>query len=300
MLRQNKSVLVAWLISIALHAGFAVLAYHIDWTFAKKMPVPREVFIKVEPLPMLQSSLGENEVDPKIDDTFYSSTPNLTTDKVSLNIDFPFIDAASGEPSEKEGHYSSFFPSFTSADLSIAGSKNNKFPDYSGDVGFVGKNYNALLNKFALQQFQVRATCLGNDFGDKNKSVRGGFPGRGFTSNGDTNSVGQGNSPREVGSQLSREVGLPGPGYGRNFLPIYPEVARKLGYEGLVVILATVGTDGRCQKAEVKESSNYEILDQSALNAIKEWTFIPAKKNGKPIEGQIEIPVRFKLKKGMG
>jgi TonB family protein len=45
------------------------------------------------------------------------------------------------------------------------------------------------------------------------------------------------------------------------------------------------GTDGPVGQIAVKKSSGYEVVDQSALVAVKQWKFIPARK------GEVAIPV---------
>ncbi len=47
---------------------------------------------------------------------------------------------------------------------------------------------------------------------------------------------------------------------------------------------------------EVKKSSRYEALDQSALEAVKKWRFIPAQKGREPIPFWVNIPIKFELR----
>ena len=61
------------------------------------------------------------------------------------------------------------------------------------------------------------------------------------------------------------------------------------------MLKARVSGEGECLGVEVKHSSGYAVLDEAALEAVKRWQFQPATLNGTPLEGEIEIPIRFKL-----
>jgi protein TonB len=54
-------------------------------------------------------------------------------------------------------------------------------------------------------------------------------------------------------------------------------------------------SNGRVGDIFVKESSGYEVLDQNALETVKKWRFIPAKKGAIPIPCWVNIPITFQL-----
>jgi len=83
------------------------------------------------------------------------------------------------------------------------------------------------------------------------------------------------------------------PLYRENPPPGYPELARQQGYEGVVLVAAEILADGRVGKALVSKSSGYAILDQSAVKAVKQWKFEPAKKAGVPCKTWAELPIKF-------
>jgi len=83
------------------------------------------------------------------------------------------------------------------------------------------------------------------------------------------------------------------PRYRENPPPGYPEMARQRGYEGVVLVAAEILTDGRVGKAWVRQSSGYAILDQTAVAAVKDWKFVPAKKSGIPYKTWAELPIKF-------
>ncbi|MCK9274494.1 MAG: energy transducer TonB [Syntrophales bacterium] len=86
------------------------------------------------------------------------------------------------------------------------------------------------------------------------------------------------------------------PGYRDNPPPAYPQIARRRGYEGVVVLFVEVRSDGTVENVTIKESSGKTILDRAALEGVRTWTFYPALREGKPVSARIEVPVRFVLK----
>ncbi|OGP89224.1 MAG: hypothetical protein A2157_12105 [Deltaproteobacteria bacterium RBG_16_47_11] len=85
------------------------------------------------------------------------------------------------------------------------------------------------------------------------------------------------------------------PRYAENPKPVYPQEAREKGYEGEVVLRVEVLINGQVGHIEIKKSSGYELLDHSALTAVKQWRFIPAKKGDVAIPLWVNIPVKFQL-----
>lgn len=100
----------------------------------------------------------------------------------------------------------------------------------------------------------------------------------------------EGSSPGEM--YLSKAI----PRYGYNPPPHYPQLARLRGQEGLVLLTVEVLPDGRVGQVVVKQSSGYSLLDHSAIEAVKKWSFIPGKRMGIPITMWVDIPIRFALK----
>ena len=81
----------------------------------------------------------------------------------------------------------------------------------------------------------------------------------------------------------------------RNPEPRYPSEARRRGWQGTTLLLVRVGLDGSCRDARVVDSSGHPRLDESALDAVRRWTFSPALRDGHPVEAEIEVPVHFVL-----
>ncbi len=76
--------------------------------------------------------------------------------------------------------------------------------------------------------------------------------------------------------------------------PWYPAVLKLAGVEGDVSIRVVVNEKGDVDKATVENSTNHDF-DDAALQAVKQWQFTPALKDGKPIRAEITIPFKFKL-----
>lgn len=68
-----------------------------------------------------------------------------------------------------------------------------------------------------------------------------------------------------------------------------------MGEEGTVILRILVSAEGRAQQVEIKRSSGFDRLDQSALNAVRKWRFNPATREGKPVSAWYDQPINFKL-----
>lgn len=76
--------------------------------------------------------------------------------------------------------------------------------------------------------------------------------------------------------------------------PEYSEEARKAKYQGTCVLYLEVGPDGRPRNIKVARSLGLG-LDEKAIEAVKNWTFDPAMKDGKPVTVAINVEVSFRL-----
>jgi TonB family protein len=73
--------------------------------------------------------------------------------------------------------------------------------------------------------------------------------------------------------------------------PMYPPVARDAGVTGVVIIEVRIGTDGSVQEAHVLRS--IPLLDQAALDAVKQWQFVPTLMNGQAVPIMMTVTVNF-------
>jgi TonB family protein len=76
--------------------------------------------------------------------------------------------------------------------------------------------------------------------------------------------------------------------------PEYSEEARKAKFQGVVVLWVVVGPDGRVHDMRVSRSLGLG-LDEKAMEAVKQWKFDPARKDGQPVAVQINVEVNFRL-----
>jgi protein TonB len=83
--------------------------------------------------------------------------------------------------------------------------------------------------------------------------------------------------------------------YLNNPPPAYPLAARRRGMEGRVLVRAEVQADGSCNRVELKKTSGHDLLDQAALEAVKKWRFVPARKGGQAVAAWVEVPITFNL-----
>jgi protein TonB len=86
------------------------------------------------------------------------------------------------------------------------------------------------------------------------------------------------------------------PAFLHKEMPVYPMMARKLGKEGKVVLKLTIDENGNLLDVEVMDKAGYG-LTEAALEAVRKSTFLPAKKDGKPIPSRALLPIRFRLER---
>ncbi len=79
--------------------------------------------------------------------------------------------------------------------------------------------------------------------------------------------------------------------------PQFTEEARKERVQGIVIIEALVGEDGVVRDVKVLKGLPFG-LDQAAADAVRQWTFLPAMKDGKPVAVVFNLTVNFKLDGG--
>ncbi|HKY20837.1 MAG TPA: energy transducer TonB [Vicinamibacterales bacterium] len=79
----------------------------------------------------------------------------------------------------------------------------------------------------------------------------------------------------------------------KNVVPTYPRIARENKVQGMVMIQATIGVDGRVENAEVLRS--IPLLDQAALEAVRAWEYTPTLLNGTPTPVIMTVTVQFTL-----
>ncbi len=85
------------------------------------------------------------------------------------------------------------------------------------------------------------------------------------------------------------------PLYRSNPRPDYPMASKRRREEGEVRVAVTVGPDGRPLRVSLAKSSGHPLLDQAAVDAVRTWTFEPARASGVAVTSEVVVPVRFSL-----
>lgn len=85
------------------------------------------------------------------------------------------------------------------------------------------------------------------------------------------------------------------PNYFQNPPPEYPDLAKQMRQEGLVMLAVDVDREGIPIQVEIKKSSGFRLLDQAAVKAVKHWKFQPGRIGDFPVVSEVTVPVRFRL-----
>lgn len=83
--------------------------------------------------------------------------------------------------------------------------------------------------------------------------------------------------------------------YLQNPRPAYPSISKRLGEQGKVLVRVFIGLDGNAQKAEIKQSSGYDRLDQVAVATVQKWRYVPGKRGGVAEAMWFVVPINFVL-----
>jgi periplasmic protein TonB len=75
--------------------------------------------------------------------------------------------------------------------------------------------------------------------------------------------------------------------------PRYPAVAQAAHVEGLVVLDAVIDSAGRV--TDVRVTHSIRLLDEAAVDAVRQWRFTPTLLNGEPVSILLTVSVRFTL-----
>jgi len=81
----------------------------------------------------------------------------------------------------------------------------------------------------------------------------------------------------------------------KDVTPVYPQMAKIAHIEGVVVTEALIDKKGEFQDSHIVWTDS-PLLNQSALDAVKQWRYQPANCNGQPVESEVVIEVRYWLR----
>lgn len=83
--------------------------------------------------------------------------------------------------------------------------------------------------------------------------------------------------------------------YLQNPAPAYPPLSRKLREEGKALLLVQVSARGEAESVQIKQGSGFFRLDEAAVNAVRKWRFIPARRGTESVASSVVVPVVFRL-----
>ena len=96
-----------------------------------------------------------------------------------------------------------------------------------------------------------------------------------------------GQAPVRVGGNIRQPAQL------RRVNPIYPPDAQAARVQGVVILEAVIGVDGRVSEARILRS--IPLLDQAAIDAVQQWEYTPTLLNGAPVPVIMTVTVQFTL-----
>ena len=84
--------------------------------------------------------------------------------------------------------------------------------------------------------------------------------------------------------------------YLHNQPPAYPRISKRRSEEGTVLLRVKVSKNGKAALVQIKKSSGSKRLDNAAHQTVNKWRFVPAKKEGKVVNGWVIVPIVFQLR----
>ena len=77
----------------------------------------------------------------------------------------------------------------------------------------------------------------------------------------------------------------------------YPRLAIEHQWEGRVILRVQVLINGLAGQIHIEQGSGHPLLDDAAVQQVKTWHFIPARKGDQPVDSWVKVPVEFRLKR---
>lgn len=112
--------------------------------------------------------------------------------------------------------------------------------------------------------------------------------------------VKDGSSGRSSHATLTANDSLPttpaqvDPNYLHRPNPVYPSVSKRLREAGTVLLRVSLDAAGEVRDVNVQTTSAYQRLDQAAMEAVRQWRFIPASRGQQPVASTVLVPIEFK------
>jgi protein TonB len=93
--------------------------------------------------------------------------------------------------------------------------------------------------------------------------------------------------PVRVGGQIRAPTQI------KKVQPTYPQIAQSARVSGVVILEATIGVDGKVK--DVKVLRSIPLLDQAAIDAVRQWEYTPTMLNNVPTPVIMTVTVTFTL-----
>ena len=119
----------------------------------------------------------------------------------------------------------------------------------------------------------------------------------GFSTQGDGEVIAQNSSPAlaPADAELRASSSIQRPATKvKHVSAVYPQAARDAKIQGVVILEARVGADGRV--IDVNVLSSIPELDQAAIDAVKQWEYVPLLVDDVPTPATFAVSVLFSLK----
>jgi protein TonB len=142
---------------------------------------------------------------------------------------------------------------------------------------------------------ELSATAASAGSHDEKSSASSSAEGAGGSvansSSGAGSGVGAGGNPAVGIDQVEHP-----PAVVSSVTPVYPQLARRRGIEGVVVLKFVVNQIGAVEN-EIQIVDSVPVLDDAAIDALRRWRFSPGRdRDGNPVRVLLEIPIRFTLR----
>jgi protein TonB len=105
--------------------------------------------------------------------------------------------------------------------------------------------------------------------------------------------------PVDAGPAGGGSGGLTQPIFNADYLdnpaPAYPGASRRMREEGRVMLRVLVNVKGSADEVQLRTSSGHPRLDEAALDTVRRWKFVPAKRGAELVPAWVLIPISFRL-----
>ena len=106
-------------------------------------------------------------------------------------------------------------------------------------------------------------------------------------------------APPPVPAPVAPAPAVTPPRFDANYLhnpaPAYPRASRVAGQQGQVMLKVLVSDQGAALNVQLQRSCGFARLDEAALDAVRQWRFVPARRGAEPVEDWVLVPIAFRL-----